>query len=49
MNNLVLYSVDRDVAVLTIDNPPVNAIGPGVPEAILDGLRRAVAIRRCVP
>ena len=43
MNNLVLYSVDRDVAVLTIDNPPVNAIGPGVPEAILDGLRRAVA------
>ena len=25
---------DNDVAVITIDNPPVNALSPGVPEAI---------------
>jgi 3-hydroxyacyl-CoA dehydrogenase len=35
MNNLVRISKDNDVAVITIDNPPVNALGPGVPEGIL--------------
>ena len=34
MNNLVKVSKDKDVAVITIDNPPVNALGPGVPEGI---------------
>ena len=35
MNNLVRVSKDNDVAVITIDNPPVNALSPGVPEGVL--------------
>jgi 3-hydroxyacyl-CoA dehydrogenase len=35
MNNLVRISKDNDVAVITIDNPPVNALGPGLPEGVL--------------
>ena len=36
MDKLVRVSRDRDsnVAVITIDNPPVNALSPGVPEGI---------------
>jgi len=34
MSNLVRISRDNDVAILTIDNPPVNALSPGVPEGI---------------
>lgn len=34
MNNLVRISRDNDIAVITIDNPPVNALSPGVPEGI---------------
>ena len=34
MNNLVRTTRDKDIAVITIDNPPVNALSPGVPEAI---------------
>ena len=35
MNNLVRITKDNDIAVITIDNPPVNALSPGVPEGIL--------------
>ena len=34
MSNLVRYDVQNGVAVLTIDNPPVNALSPEVWEAI---------------
>ena len=34
MSDLVNYSKDGDVAVITINNPPVNALSPGVPEGI---------------
>ena len=34
MNNLVRITKDKDIAVITIDNPPVNALSPGVPEGI---------------
>ena len=34
MNNLVSVSNENDVVVITIDNPPVNALSPGVPEGI---------------
>src|ERR1700677_1236662 len=34
MSNLVRITKDNDVAVITIDNPPVNALSPGVPEGI---------------
>ena len=34
MNNLVRTTGEKDIAVITIHNPPVNALSPGVPEAI---------------
>ena len=34
MSDLVLLSREGDVAVITINNPPVNALGAGVPEGI---------------
>lgn len=40
MSELVRFSVVSEVGVITIDNPPVNALSPGVPEGILEGLDR---------
>ena len=40
MNNLVQYTKDNDVAVITIDNPPVNALSPGVPEGIAEAIAK---------
>jgi 3-hydroxyacyl-CoA dehydrogenase len=34
MNDLVRLTKDKDVAIISINNPPVNALGPGVPEGI---------------
>jgi 3-hydroxyacyl-CoA dehydrogenase len=34
MSDLVRVSKDNEIAVITIDNPPVNAISPGVQEGI---------------
>ena len=42
MSNLVRYEATQRVAVLTIDNPPVNALGPGVLEAIEDAIVRGL-------
>jgi 3-hydroxyacyl-CoA dehydrogenase len=41
MSQLVRYEVRDRVAIITIDNPPVNALGPGVPEGISDSVERA--------
>lgn len=38
MSDLVSLSHHGDVVVLTIDNPPVNALSPGVPEGIQRGI-----------
>jgi 3-hydroxyacyl-CoA dehydrogenase len=38
MNELVMATRDGDVGVLTVNNPPVNALSPGVPEGILAGV-----------
>jgi 3-hydroxyacyl-CoA dehydrogenase len=35
MAELVTTSRDGDIGVVTINNPPVNALGPGVPEGII--------------
>ena len=35
MSELVRVTKEQDVAVITIDNPPVNALSPGVPEGIV--------------
>ncbi|MDQ2841820.1 MAG: 3-hydroxyacyl-CoA dehydrogenase NAD-binding domain-containing protein [Acidobacteriota bacterium] len=43
MPDLVQLSIDDDIAVITIDNPPVNALGPGVPEGIAQHIRAASA------
>ena len=43
MTDLVTYETHDDIAVVTIDNPPLNVISPGVPEGILAGLARADA------
>jgi len=51
MNELVLLDKLNDIAVVTIDNPPVNAIGAGVPEGIsaaLDEAERDPGIRAVV-
>ncbi len=38
MSNLVQLTKDNDVAIITINNPPVNALSPGVPEGISDAI-----------
>ena len=38
MNNLVQLAIDNDVAVITVNNPPVNALSVGVPEGIIGAL-----------
>jgi len=42
MNELIQLTINNEgVAVITIDNPPVNALGTGVPEGISAALDRA--------
>ena len=41
MSDLIRTEVQDGVAVLTIDNPPVNALGPGVPESLMDAITQA--------
>jgi 3-hydroxyacyl-CoA dehydrogenase len=36
MSDLIQLSKDHDIAIITINNPPVNALSPGVPEGISD-------------
>jgi 3-hydroxyacyl-CoA dehydrogenase len=43
MADAVRYDITDRVAVLTIDNPPVNALSPAVWEAIDRGMQRAIA------
>jgi 3-hydroxyacyl-CoA dehydrogenase len=43
MSHLVRYEVRQRVAIITVDNPPVNALSPGVPEGITDAVARASA------
>ena len=39
MSDLVQLTRDKDIAIITINNPPVNAIGPGVPEGISEAIK----------
>src|SRR4051794_11769264 len=51
MSDLVAVSHDRDVGVITVNNPPVNALSPGVPEGIaaaVDVLRADDRVRAIV-
>ena len=38
MNDLVQFTKTDKVAVITINNPPVNALSPGVPEGISEAI-----------
>jgi 3-hydroxyacyl-CoA dehydrogenase len=38
MNDLIQLTKDSDIAIITINNPPVNAISPGVPEGISEAI-----------
>src|ERR1700721_4858960 len=51
MSSLVRITKENDVAVITIDNPQVNALGPGVPEGIsaaIDEINRDPAVKAAV-
>ncbi|HUJ21207.1 MAG TPA: 3-hydroxyacyl-CoA dehydrogenase NAD-binding domain-containing protein [Bryobacteraceae bacterium] len=37
----IRYSVVDSVAIITVDNPPVNALSPGIPEGIDEAVARA--------
>ena len=38
MTDLVQLTNENDIAVITINNPPVNALSPGVPEGVSEAL-----------
>ena len=38
MSDLVRLTKDDGIAIITINNPPVNALSPGVPEGILEAI-----------
>jgi 3-hydroxyacyl-CoA dehydrogenase len=38
MTDLVQLTRDNEIAIITINNPPVNALSPGVPEGISEAL-----------
>src|SRR5687768_17362084 len=40
---VVRYEVEDGVGVITVDNPPVNALGPGVREGIIEGVEKGLA------
>ena len=40
MSDLVQFAKDNGIAVITINNPPVNALSPGVPEGISEAIER---------
>lgn len=43
MSELVTLTQDGEVAVITINNPPVNALSPGVPEGIAEAIAKIAA------
>ena len=42
-NTLVRFENIDGIGVVTIDNPPVNALSPGVPEGIIEAIERGNA------
>src|SRR5262245_28147525 len=40
---VVRYEVEDGIGVVTVDNPPVNALGPGVREGIIAAVEKGVA------
>ena len=42
LTEMVDYTVEQNVAVITINNPPVNALSHGVRQGLLNGLEKAL-------
>jgi 3-hydroxyacyl-CoA dehydrogenase len=40
---LVRFEIEEGIGIITIDNPPVNALGPGVRDGIVEALERGEA------
>ena len=40
MSDLVQLTNDNGIAIITINNPPVNALSPGVPEGIAEAIEK---------
>jgi 3-hydroxyacyl-CoA dehydrogenase len=40
MSDLVQFTKQDGIAIITINNPPVNALSPGVPEGILEAIEK---------
>src|SRR5277367_2044287 len=40
MRDLVQLSKSAEIAIITINNPPVNALSPGVPEGISEAVEQ---------
>lgn len=43
MSELVTLTRDGEIAVITVNNPPVNALSPGVPEGIAEAIAHVAA------
>jgi 3-hydroxyacyl-CoA dehydrogenase len=41
MSDVVSYVIDRNIAVITVNNPPVNALSQAVRQGLLDAIRKA--------
>ncbi len=42
MTELVTLTQDGEIAIITVNNPPVNALSPGVPEGISEGITSVI-------
>ncbi len=40
INPLISFDRDGEVGIIIVNNPPVNALSPGVPDGILEGIKR---------
>ena len=40
MSDLVQLTKENDIAIITVNNPPVNALSPGVPEGIAEAIEQ---------
>jgi 3-hydroxyacyl-CoA dehydrogenase len=40
MSDLIQLTKDNDIAIITVNNPPVNALSPGVPEGISEAIEQ---------
>ena len=40
MSELVTFTRDGEIGIITVVNPPVNALSPGVPEGIAEAIEQ---------